>query len=286
MNKIFAGPEDLIKSDLKIVSPPVVYLMINEAMRNPHSSILDIANIISDDQGLTVRLLKLANSSMYGFYSQVETVNQAISILGTKQISDLILSTTVMQSFQGIPQVVADSRSFWRHNIGCGIIARILAAYRREPNIERFFTAGILHDIGRLIFYLKLPELSRELLEENRSGSGLLHNIERDKIGFCHAEAGGALLKEWKLPLSLEEAVRFHHEPLLAVKFPVDAAIVHAADIISHAMQFGAGGEHFVPPIEAKAWESIGIRTKLLSSIIKQADMQFADAVRLLEDNG
>ncbi len=286
LRKTFNGPGDLIKGDLKISSPPAVYFLLNEIMKNPHSSIIDIAKVISGDQGLTVRLLKLANSAMYGFYSRIESVPQSISMLGTKQISDLVLSTTVMQLFEGISKDIVDLQSFWRHSLGCGLIARIIATYRREPNVERFFTAGILHDVGRLIFYMKIPELSRELLLENREGTDFMHNIEMRSMGFTHAEVGGLLLKEWKLPLSLEEMVRFHHQPLLAMRFPVDTAIVHIADIISHAMQLGTSGERFVPVMEVKAWESIGIRKSLLSSIIKQADLQFADVSRMFEGNG
>lgn len=275
--------EDLVRGTEHVSSPPMIFMQINEAINNPRSSIIDIARLISEDQGLTAHLLKLANSPLYGFPSRIETINQAIAILGTQQIRDLALAASVLKLFEGIPKELIDMESFWCHSISCGLIARILSTYRKEPNVERFFVAGIMHDIGRLIMYTRIPELSYESLLKSKSSGELLYKVEREIIGFDHATVGGFLLKEWRLPLSLEEMVRFHHNPLQAMRFPVETSVVHVADIIAHAMQLGSSGESFIPPLDAKAWERIELSPSILSPTLKQVDLQFAETIQMVQ---
>lgn len=274
--------DDIITYDMKISSPPVIFLLINETMNNPESSILDIAKIISNDQGLTARLLKMANSPLYGFPSKIETITQAISILGTQQINDLVLATTVVNLFKKIPEKLVEIDSFWNHSIACGISARVLATYRREPNVERFFVAGILHDIGRLILYTKMPEVSIEILEKCRREEELLYRAEQEIIGYDHADVGSRLAEKWRLPLSIIEMVQFHHTPILSNYFPIETAVIHLADILAHAMELGSSGEKFVPPLDKKAWDSLGLTPSLLSSVMSKIDEHFNETIKAL----
>lgn len=276
-------PDDFISNDVKVSSPPTIFLLINETINNPRSSVMDIASIISGDQGLTARLLRLANSPLYGFPSRIETITQAVTILGTHQINDLVLATTVLKFFERIPKDLIEMKSFWHHSIACGLSARVLATYRREANVERFFVAGILHDIGRLIIYTKMPEQSFELLVRSKKQGELMYKGEREMMGFDHADVGGALLQKWKLPLSIKEMVWFHHRPASAMHFPGETAVIHVSDIIAHAMQLGSSGEGFVPPLEAKAWEYIGLSASILSPAMNQIEQQFAETIKMLQ---
>ena len=276
------NPHDIIMGDLQFSTPPFVYLKLNKVISNPYSSIFDMGLIITEDQSLTARILRLANSTFFLFPSKVETVTQAVTIIGTQQILDLVLATSVINLFEGIPEDLISVGDFWRHSLGCGVIARIIAIYKREPNAERFFVAGILHDIGRLIICTKIPEMFREVVLDCREHGELLFVGERKIIGFDHAEMGGVLLDEWKIPLSLKEIVACHHYPLRAKHFPTGAAIVHIAEFITHAMQFGRSGDPYVPPINTRAWEMLNLPTSLLSSICDQAEKHFNAALQLL----
>jgi HD-like signal output (HDOD) protein len=267
--------DDLIRGDVKISSPPMVFSRISKVIDDPYGSLIDIGNILREDQGLTARLLKLANSAFYSFPSNIESTDQAVSIIGTQQIRDLALATSVIELFKGIPKDLINMKNFWCHGVACGVIARILATYRQETNVERFFAAGIMHDIGRLIFYTKIPERSREALLCSKRSGDLLYKVERELIGFNHAAVGGALFKEWKLPVSIIEMVESHHSPLQAKSFPIETAIVHVADIIAHAFQLGSSGELFVPPLHSRAWESIGLRSSILPNLSVQVNRQF-----------
>lgn len=274
-------PEKLVKETKSISSLPSTFTRLNDAVNSSRSSTLDIAKIIGEDAGLTARLLRIANSSFYAFPTKIDTITKAVTIIGTNQLRDLTLGTSVIALFEGMP-IDINMETFWRHSIACGVTARILATYRRETNVERFFVAGLLHDIGRLILFLKLPNETSEVLRKAKSENELLHKIEKDMFGFDHADVGGALLKLWKIPEHTATAVGFHHRPTKLRNFHVDATVIHVSDIIVHAMQMGNSGEDFAPSLDNNAWEQLGLPESVLSSTLTQLQQQYDEAVELV----
>jgi HD-like signal output (HDOD) protein len=272
-------PKELLESYVEVSSLPMIYYRINEAVNDPLTSMANIGKIISDDPGLTVRLLRLVNSAFYGFPSKIETITQALVIIGTRQLCDLALGTSIMTMFDGIPEDLVNMESFWRHSIGCGIAAKTLAVYRRETNIERFFVTGMIHDIGRLVIYKKNGDQAREVLLRSKSSGDLLFLAEREAMGFDHATLGRMLLQSWNLPPSIVEAVAFHHQPGEARHYPVEAAVVHVADLIVNAMRLGSSGERFAPPLDGQAWELLGLSTGVLSSTLDHLEQHVNDMV-------
>lgn len=276
------SPRELLRGYVEVSSLPTIHLRLEEAINNPKKSMSDIAKVIREDPGLTARLLRIVNSAFYNFPSRVETISQAVTIVGTQQLSALALATSVMQMFKGISDDLVNMDSFWRHSIGCGLAARLLAMFRRESNAERFFVAGMLHDIGRLVLYTKLTEPSKQILTTAKQEKQLLYEAERQHLGFTHAVVGGVLLQTWKLPTSLEEIVMYHHNPKAATRFPVETAIVHVADIVAHAMQLGSSGEVFVPPLDPEAWDRLNLQPSVLASVEEQLDRQYQDSLQTM----
>ena len=219
-------PYKLIRNDVDLPSLPIVYGQINETIKKPTSSAYDIGNVISKDAGLSARLLKIVNSTFYGFPSKIDTLSRAVTIVGTRQLSTLALGMNIINVFKDIPSDLIDMKSFWQHSIGCGIAARIIAGYKNIQNIERLFVAGLLHDIGRLILYSSIPIHARNALLKAKYADSLLHKEEHEIMGFDHTKIGGLLLKKWKLPISLENNVTYHHIPQES-KDPLEPAIVH-----------------------------------------------------------
>lgn len=275
-------PESLVRSVDSVSSLPTVFTRINEAVNNPKSSNKDISDIIEEDAGLTARLLHIANSAFFSFPKKIDTIGRAVTIIGTQQLRDLALATSVLAMFSGIPKELVDMEQFWKHSIATGIAARILATYRREPNVERFFVTGLLHDLGRLIFFMKLPDEISAAITRARNDKELLYKVEKEVFGFHHGDVGGALLSGWQLPDSICEAVLYHHSPRRAKRFPLDASIIHIADIIVNAFQFGSSGEVFVPAMQTEAWEQLGQTDSILPPAIQQLDRQFKDAVSII----
>jgi HD-like signal output (HDOD) protein len=275
-------PRDLVKAAGSISSLPMIFTRINDAVNNPRSSIADIGRVISEDPGLTARLLRIVNSAFYSFPSKIDTISRAVTIVGTQQLRDLALATSVMKVFKGIPEDLMNMEAFWCHSVGCGITARVLASHRREANLERYFVTGMLHDIGRLLLFMNLPKQARTALTRCQSSGELLYQVEYEEIGFDHATVGSTLLQAWNLPASLEEVVAFHHAPQKALRYPIETAIVHVADIIAHALELGSSGERFVPQLNPEAWERIGIPPTLLPATLEQVERQFYDSTQMI----
>jgi len=277
-----AKASDLLTGVVSVTSLPGVYLRLSAVVSDPRSSAADVGRVIAEDPGLTARLLKLVNSAMYGFPSRIETVSHAISIVGTAQLQDLALATSVIRLFASMPADVVSMESFWRHSVACGVTARALASRRRETNVERYFVAGLLHDLGRPIMYLRAPEESRAALQRARDLGQPLFQAEQHQFGFDHAHVGHALLELWKLPPSLREAVLHHHHPERAQRFPVEAAVVHVADLITNALGLGSSGETLIPPLVPVAWERIGLNPGLLADIADEAERHYESAVKIM----
>jgi putative nucleotidyltransferase with HDIG domain len=279
---MLASPQALLGGRLKIPSLPLICSRLSEAVDDPRSSTVEIAQLISHDPALTARLLKLVNSSFYGFPSRIETPSQAVMVVGTAHLCDLALTTSITRIFRDIPPDLVSMDSFWRHSIACGLAARLLAAQRREPDGERFFVAGVLHDIGRLVIYLQAPDAARQALGRARERDELLHVCEREVLGFDHAAVGAALMRAWRLPASLEEAVAHHHAPARASRYPVEAALVHVADIIARSLDLGTTGEVFVPPLDGPAWEALDLSPTVVPGVVEELIARFDDVTRAM----
>jgi len=202
--------------------------------------------------------LKIANSPFYGFPSKIDKISLAVTLIGTREISGLALGLSVLSTFDKIPQKLLDMFSFLKHSVACGILTRMLASHKGISQTEQFFVSGLLHDLGRLILYCNFPEDSRNTLNLSRTTNNLLYEVERDYLGCNHSHVAKLLIKQWKLPISLENNVFYHHNPSEAPQ-PVPATLVHLADIITNGLGIGTSGERFVPPLDTEAWDSLGL---------------------------
>jgi len=274
--------EKIVTKVLKVASLPEVVLKFGEAIKNPLTSNNQLENILSEDSALASKVLMIANSALYNFPSKIDTILNAISIVGHKQLNDIILSCSVVSMFKDLPQDVIDMDMFWRHSLSVATASRILASSRREQNIEKFFTAGLLHDIGKLIMFSEIPSKASEVLQRCSESNELAHKVEQDIIGFDHAKLGSMLLQKWKLPNELATAVNYHHNPSSSRGDVVCASTLHIADIISHSLQFGSTGQSLVPKMNAKAWDVLGLDVVIVGALIEQLNVQYNDAVKYI----
>lgn len=276
------SPSKLVRGSIRLASPPLIYQRLLEVINHPRGGTGDVANVIREDPALTARLLRVVNSAFFSFPRRIDTVSQAVTFVGTSQVRDLALATSVLTLFKNVSPELVDMGGFWKHSLACGVGARVLAGLRRESNVERFFVAGILHDVGKLVTYLRAPEAAGEALHLAEAEGILLHQAERRIVGFDHAQVGEALLNEWNMPASLREAVHFHHQPQRAERFPVEAAAIHVSDILAIALEMGHGGERFVPPLCSQAWKALGLETAFLGAAVEEMNRQFEAAIHLM----
>jgi len=260
----------------EIVLPeiPSVVFELNEVIANPLSSADHIARVVNRSPSLTALLLKIVNSSFYGFPSKIDKVSHAVTLIGTREISGLALGISILSIFKNIPKEMIDMYSFLKHSLACGILSRILAAQKNFGQTEQLFVSGLLHDLGRLILYLYFTEESRNILSRARRGNKLLYQEEHDYLGCDHAQVGKQLMEQWKLPLILENNVLYHHIPSKAQQ-PIPATIVHLADIVVNSLGIGSSGERFVPPLDTAAYENLDLPLSGLDTAIGQTAHQF-----------
>lgn len=273
------SPTSLVQSEVELSSFPDIYFQINEVLQSPRSSASHIADVVSKDTSLTAKLLKLVNSAFYGFPARIDTISRAIAILGTNELTTLALGISVVEHFTDIPDGLVDMKGFWKHSVACGVLARILASAKVGLSEERFFVAGLIHDVGRLVMFKRLPFASTQAMLLSRSTRTPLRDAEQEVLGFDHAAVSGALLKTWKFPATLELPVRHHHAPAKAMN-PLEPAIVHVADVLAIAMRYGSSGTVCVPPLQEQAWETLGQGPAILAQAMAQADRQICEILR------
>jgi HD-like signal output (HDOD) protein len=276
--------QELFQDEFTIPSLPGIFYQFKDTLDDPESSFDDIGKIVGNDPGLTIRILKIVNSAFFGFPQRVETISHAISIIGREQLNDLVLSTVVMDQFRSIPKSSLNMESFWKHSIACGLSARNLALVKGETNSERFFVAGLLHDIGSLVICLKLPFKVLEASLRSKSKGETLHAAELESMGFNHTDVGGFLLETWELPKNLVEAVGFHHDPAEATEFSLEASIIHVADMIANTMDLGFQSEEkaSVPTMDEFAAKRIEVpEDATFPNIKKQVVKEFDQTVQV-----
>jgi HD-like signal output (HDOD) protein len=269
---------ELIKDITSLVSFPAVGLRVNDMVNNPNTSAAQIGQVISQDPALTARLLRIANSAAFGLSAQVTTVSRAVTVIGHKLIRDLVLATSTLNAFEGIPNELMSMKDFWRHSVYCGLSARLLAEQRKMKGTETLFVAGMLHDVGQLVLFRKLPEESKAALVLSIQGPADLdlHMAEQQVLGYDHAQVGGALLRYWNFPPLLVECTEFHHAPSLAKQFPVEAALVHIANSIAQLAEIDSVDEHHAAPTDAAAWIVTGLGHDVVEPTMRAAQKQFA----------
>lgn len=253
-------------------SLPTLYHELTQAVGDPNASITAIGSIVRKDQSLTSRLLKLANSALYSFPSQVETIEEALQLIGLREMCDLALATSVISTFKNLPPELVNVADFWRHSIACGVTCGLLAENNHDPAAERFFVGGLLHDIGRLVMFLKARDQSLEILHRCEAEGAPSCAVERLVLGFDHATLGGELLALWHLPSTLVEMVRRHHQPLGLSLASSDVAAVHYADFIVTALEFGSSGESGVSPLSEEAHQRCALEASQVEPFVTEIE--------------
>jgi HD-like signal output (HDOD) protein len=227
---------DLLKGDIKLASPPTVYLTLQNIIDDPNKSVRDAAFVIESDAALAMRLLKIVNSAFYGFPSQISTISTAITLVGYRELQNLVLATAVIERLSDLPGQLFSIHDFWARNLRSALIARELDARLGKNYLDTAFLCGLVHHIGQLVFYRRIPVLAREvdlLIQSQPVDDVNETSIEQQIIGFDHYELGAELCRLWKLPDVLVESIRLHCYPDNLGNYAKISSIVRLADQLS-----------------------------------------------------
>ena len=224
---------------------PTVALRVMEITANPNSSANDLMAVISPDISLTTKVLKIANSPFFGLTRKVSSLQHAVTILGFKEIRNLVLSSVAFDSFKDLKQDGAfDINKFWKHSFYCALAAKNIAVDLKVESGE-LFVAGLVHDIGKLVMYITFPTDFMMQLEVMDTVKIKYTSFEAEKsiFGMTHDDIGMMLLKKWIFPEAILTAVGYHHRPQEADNKSIFPLIVHIADILTHIYEMQTENE-------------------------------------------
>lgn len=219
-------------------SPPATYLRLTEAMADPNVSSRTIGAIVEEDPAMSVKILQLVNSAYFGLSRSATSVAQAVTYLGMEILRALALSTHVFSSADGSCLSRSALDEIQRTSLATASIAKRMVKNRELANDA--FTAGVVHDVGRIVIALALPREFREISERTAASERSPHELEQEVLGVSHAEVGAYLLGVWGVPFSIVETTAFHHQPgSAAIETPDVLAAVHLADAVVAAATRG-----------------------------------------------
>ncbi len=271
--------EEIIEGIVGLPTLPAVLVKLNDLMKDPNVSAKEVGQLISYDPSITAKILRIVNSSFYGFPNRITTITHAIVILGFNTIRNIVFSSFVFDAFKGGGKVAYDRRDFWKHSIACGSAAKVVASRTGERLLEEYFVRGLLHDIGKIILDQYLHDTFLEILGVVESKGVLFREAEIEVLGVDHSDLGYQLLKRWGLSAGLSESILYHHRPAEAEGEKLQpAAIIHVADILSRAMLVGSGGDKRIPVVDETAWKSLNIPTNEFESLMSQTEGEIEKA--------
>lgn len=260
----------VIKDTRSLPTIPAIIGKLNAMSVSDKASIQEMARMVSSDQVLSARVLRLANSPSYGFY-RVSTISNAMILLGVDVVKSLALSSSIFEIME------KSVLGLWEHSLGAGVAANIIAKRLRLPDCEEIATAALLHDIGKVIMKIKFPEEYQQLQGSLKDDGKYFQEAELELFGIDHAEVGGWLAKYWFLPDKLIEPIACHHDVEKAGSHQVKASVVHLADILIKGSGFGFSGDDFVPPLNELAWQRLNLNDVILRDIIEELEDKMVD---------
>ena len=218
-----------------VPSLPTIYNELMDVLRLDDPPLSKIGKVIAKDVGMAAKILQLANSAFIGARGRVSNLVQAISLIGTETVRTLVLSVHVFSRFDNDSEVDPYVQPLWEHSIATAGLAQKIANSENAPKgvVDESFTAGLLHDIGKVVLLAELPKDYRPILAKN---SGVIAPHELEKLGCTHAQVGAYLISIWGLPVPLVRAVAFHHCPGETGETEFSSlTAVHAADAVLSA---------------------------------------------------
>lgn len=262
----------------QLPSLPNVVLKVLQTFQQENPDIDLLVREIGQDHALATRVLRLANSPFYGLQTKVGTLQDAITVVGFRNVRAAVAGVAVMRCFAHNNYPNFDVSAFWNHCTAVALASRSLARLTRHPE-ELAFTAGLVHDIGALALLTGFPREMAEVLAYAEQHECFLREAERDTLGIEHPAVGAALLRHWHFPEAICEAVSGHHEPD-AVDGLSD--VIHVADVLIHAMAAADNPHGNVPKLSDVAFNRLGLGVGKLKQVMSEVARDFEPAYQAL----
>jgi putative nucleotidyltransferase with HDIG domain len=239
---------------------------------------------------MSVKVLKLTNSAFYGLAREIDSVRQAVVVVGLEAIKNLVLSASVLDMFKGKNIDQEFQEKFWRHSLATAFCSRLLAKRLRKNGVvdpDTAFSAGLLHDIGKIIMSCFLAEEYRKFTDiRNQDRRSATFEIEEHALGYTHAQIGSLLAAQWKLPHKLSEAIEFHHRPQSSQAEEPIPHVVYLADYLSKKTFYDPEEYFLVGPVDGAVLEYMGVNDADLTTYGEQLREEYLKAETFMQMAG
>lgn len=273
----------LSKEVLTLPPMPQVVTKAQEVIRDPKSGIKELGAVLEKDQALVGKILKLANSAYYGVSGKVSSVEHASVLLGYKTLGDLIImagsSNLLGQTLEGYG---LPSGALWEHSLAVATGARLIIAKKRPRLQNNAFSAGLLHDVGKLVLDAHILKRKQDGTAGMASGFVSLDK-ERELLGFDHAEMAAELCNKWRIPPAITQAVTYHHDPYSSDTDPL-AFAVNMADVIALSSGYGAVSEEAIYETDPRVMKFLGLSEEDIHTIAEQVAESVQTITRQMAD--
>lgn len=250
--------------DLKLIvkevpTLPIVYQQLFSKMSNPNVSVPQLAEVVSRDQSLATRILKLVNSAFYGFKKEINTISRAMVILGFRTVRNAALAISVFDYVSGAEE---DSRfpveDFWKHSLCAASVAKVVGQHTGVKQQEETFVSGLLHDIGKMIMLKYFAEDFKEVCSLAIDKGITWNEAEKELLNVDHTAVAKAVLRSWNFPPNLVEAIQFHHSLSSGSSYPSLVALTHVSDYVSYEMGMGSPASRVGESCNPQALKELG----------------------------
>ena len=254
---------------------PGVVKVLTTMVEDESVSANDIGAVVSKDQVLSAKILRLVNSPVYGFPGRISSVTHAMVLLGFNVVKGLVLGTAIFDTMG------REAKGLWEHSLGTAVISRRIAKELKAGQPEEVMVAGLLHDLGKVVLSFLAPEEYRAILEQAEAQHCHVSVAENKIFGMDHTRVAMLVADRWHLPARLSEALTYHHTPNRAKTYGDVACIVHLADILARAMNYGYPGDPTMPPLDHEAFQSLGLSFEQIDRILDDAEREYMTGIDL-----
>lgn len=274
MSTPFTLEQVLARADALPALPEIVARIL-DMLGDEEANAETLSKHIVSDPAVVVRLLAAANAGAIGASGRVDSVRQAILLLGVGRVRDITLATAIIDRFKATPPF--DAHRLWLHSVGVAVCAQDVAR-SAELDVDVAYTSGLLHDVGQLLLFAVDPAAYADVLRLRAARDIDIVDAEREYLGVDHAHVGGELARLWKLPEAVADAIAGHHA---SDEYPPEnemADAVHVAEVLAHALDLGGGADAKVPNLSDLSCARMGIDWQQFVEHFPRIEARFASA--------
>lgn len=257
--------ENAIQKLDDIPALPTVVYELSKIINDPMSSTTDVEKVMSTDQGLTLKVLRLVNSAYYAIPGGVSSLSRAIAYIGFDSVHQLVLGASIIKALQSKGTPEFDLTQFWKHAIGVAVASESIAKFVRHPMPSDLFICGLVHDMGKIALYVVDPETLLQIVRRCKIKKCTFAEAEGELETIRHTIIGQMLANKWNLPSIVQAAIKYHHTKEATHRVNVTAEINRSVDIVLlanlliNALKFGQSGHEKVIGVPKDVMERLTI---------------------------